>query len=152
MRMPLPTYWSACYVVLQLGDLPITPPAEEGGLVNATGTALLIGRNTLTVRFVPNEGNLIELKAVEELEILPGDEMVFRGIPEDHVGGGGTEVIEENGEGFEKLQKSVEAVIVASRIDTRGVGVDTVGEVTMDEVELWAGIGLSPNGEVGIED
>jgi hypothetical protein len=47
------------------------------------------------------------------------------------------EVVEEHGEGFEELEECVEAVVVAGRIHPGILGVDAIGEVTMDEVELW---------------
>lgn len=71
--------------------------------------------------------------------------------PENHVRGRGAEAVEFERECAEEFEVDLGPIVVACRVGGRGLRVDAVGEIAVDEVERRTGVGPRPFVEVSLD-
>ena len=126
----------------------VATTSEEGGLVDTAGASLRVREDADVIGLDPNKRKRVQTKIGVSAKELESAMVEVHGKPEHDMCGRTTNTIKVVAKTTAKSPISSFAVIVAS-VEGRGalielVRADTVGEVTVDEVELGADVGGGP--------
>jgi hypothetical protein len=100
----------------------------------------------------PDQGDLIEIESIEELEEFPSGGKVHGTEPEDDVGGFSAEIIEIDAERTDKVPIQIRRIAVAGGILARLMAVNAIRKIAMDKIKFGSGIAWCPFKEIGVDD